>query len=128
MISLIEAFMSFAFVIIVYFTVRGTYGSMSIMVFLYMVILPYAFLMNTSHNKNRIVEHGWKNVLNNILGRAQNISNDPEITPPAQAKESGSKRGKKKRKKQDDVPRDKKLSEKNKTRAVDDSEKDGDWR
>ena len=34
MISLIEAFISFAFVIMVYFTVRGTYGSMAIMVFL----------------------------------------------------------------------------------------------
>ena len=124
MISLIEAFMNFAFVIIVYFTVRGTYGSMAIMVFLYMVILPYAFLMNTSHNKNRIVEHGWRNVLNNILGRAQTLSKDPEITPPAQAMVSSSKRGIENGKKRDNVPRDGKLSEKNKRKSVDDSKKD----
>ena len=35
----------------------------------YMIVLPYAFLMNTSHNKNRIVENGWNNVLRNIIGR-----------------------------------------------------------
>jgi hypothetical protein len=28
--------------------------------------------MNTSHNKNRIVELGWKNVLKNILGKPNN--------------------------------------------------------
>ena len=30
-------------------------------------IMPYAFLMNTSHNKDRILEHGWKNVLRNMI-------------------------------------------------------------
>ena len=33
---------------------------------LYVVIIPYSFLMNTSHNKNRIVEHGWINVVKNM--------------------------------------------------------------
>ena len=33
---------------------------------LYGVIAPYSFLMNTSHNKNRIVEHGWINVVKNM--------------------------------------------------------------
>ena len=40
-----------------------------IMVFymvLFLLLLPYSFLMNTSHNKNRIVEHGWKNVIRNL--------------------------------------------------------------
>ena len=31
------------------------------------IVLPYAFLMNTRENKYRIVEHGWTNVLRNIL-------------------------------------------------------------
>ena len=31
-----------------------------------MIILPYAFLMNTSENKNRVVEHGWSSVLKNV--------------------------------------------------------------
>lgn len=49
----------------------------------YMIVLPYVFLMNTSHNKNRIVEHGWKNVLRNIIGRSEcneaneRINSDP---------------------------------------------------
>ena len=34
---------------------------------LYFVILPYAFLMNTSQNKNRIVEEGWVPILKNIF-------------------------------------------------------------
>ena len=33
---------------------------------LYGVIAPYSFLMNSSHNKNRIVEHGWINVVMNV--------------------------------------------------------------
>ena len=88
------------------------------------MVLPYSFLMNTSHNKNRIVEHGWKNVLNDILGRPQNLSNDPQITPPAQATESGSNWRLMNWKKRDDVPRDGKLFEKNKRKSIDDSEKD----
>ena len=35
---------------------------------LHLVILPYFFLMNTSHNKERVIEHGWKNVFKNLLG------------------------------------------------------------
>ena len=33
---------------------------------LFLIILPHSFLMNTSHNKNRIIEHGWKNVMRNL--------------------------------------------------------------
>ena len=36
------------------------------------VLLPYTFLMNTAHNKNRIVEIGWKNVVKNIFGMKNN--------------------------------------------------------
>ena len=32
-----------------------------------LIFMPYAFLMNTSHNKARIIESGWKNVLRNIF-------------------------------------------------------------
>ena len=34
--------------------------------FLFMILSPYAFLMNTSHNKNRIIDDGWINVFKNI--------------------------------------------------------------
>ena len=33
---------------------------------LFMIILPYAFLMNTSYNKERIIEHGFINVIKNM--------------------------------------------------------------
>ena len=36
---------------------------------LYLIILPYFHLVNTSHNKDRVVEYGWKNVLGNLFGR-----------------------------------------------------------
>jgi hypothetical protein len=32
-----------------------------------LIIIPYAFLMNSSHNKERIIESGWKNVFKNIF-------------------------------------------------------------
>ena len=35
---------------------------------LYLIILPYFRLVNTSHNKDRVVEYGWKNVLGNLFG------------------------------------------------------------
>ena len=42
-----------------------------------MLLLPYAFLMNTSHNKNRIVEYGWKNVFGNLIMKLNNsVSQD----------------------------------------------------
>ena len=34
---------------------------------LHFVILSYAFLMNTTSNKNRIIEEGWMNVLKNMV-------------------------------------------------------------
>lgn len=43
-------------------------GSLIQSILLYFVVLPYVFLMNTSHNKNRIVEDGWINVLKNAIG------------------------------------------------------------
>ena len=30
--------------------------------------------MNTSHNKNRVVDHGWKNVFKNLIRRSNNDS------------------------------------------------------
>ena len=66
-IALFEAFansLMIAFVLI--FKVVG-YNALLQNIFLYFVILPYAFLMNTSHNKDRIIEDGWNNVFNNVF-------------------------------------------------------------
>ena len=34
---------------------------------LFLIVLPYIYLTNTSHNKDRIVREGWLNVLKNIF-------------------------------------------------------------
>ena len=67
MISLLELSSNVGYIIIISFTVRTSYATLVQFMFLYMVLLPYAFLMNTSHNKNRIVEYGWTNVCSNII-------------------------------------------------------------
>ena len=62
---------------------------------LYFVILPYAFLMNTTSNKNRIIEDGWMNVLKNIVSCYKcnvmvpsNIANEAAVANEASANEA----------------------------------------
>ena len=43
------------------------FTSLVLLMLLHFVCLSYAFLMNTPYNKNRIIEHGWINVLKNII-------------------------------------------------------------
>ena len=50
------------------------YGPLPQGMTLYFVILPYCFLMNTHHNRNRIIDNGWFNVLRNVLPCRRNIS------------------------------------------------------
>ena len=45
----------------------------------YDVILPYAFLMNTSHNKSRVVSLGWNNVVLNILGINNTLQKEDDV-------------------------------------------------
>ena len=47
----------------------------------YLILLPCAFLMNTSHNKRRVIEHGWENVLRNTFGLSTTPSN-PDCNQP----------------------------------------------
>ena len=47
----------------------GLIGSWISLFILYLILLPYIFLTNTSHNKERIIEYGWKNVVGNFIGR-----------------------------------------------------------
>ena len=54
--------------IIVKLAVKTSFATLLQFLIIYFIILPYAFLMNTSHNKNRVIEHGWKNVFKNIIG------------------------------------------------------------
>ena len=43
---------------------------------IYDILLPYALLANTSHNKNRIIELGWQNVIKNVLGFPNIVGDD----------------------------------------------------
>lgn len=45
----------------------GSLAGVTLTMILYFVVLPYAFLMNTRYNKNRILEEGWINVLKNMV-------------------------------------------------------------
>ena len=69
MISIVESAFNVGRTLILLFLTRSSTGILAQAVTLYMVILPYAFLMNTSHNKDRIVADGWRNVFRNLLGR-----------------------------------------------------------
>ena len=53
----------------------------------YDVLLPYSFLMNTSHNKDRVVQLGWKNVFKNIIGKSNNsVEYDPNFSNETKSK------------------------------------------
>jgi hypothetical protein len=69
MISFLEATSNAVYVVLVVFTVRTSYTTLLQIMVLYMIILPYVFLMNTSHNKDRLIEHGWTNVFKNVVAR-----------------------------------------------------------
>ena len=36
---------------------------------IYFILVPYAFLMNTSDNKFRVIQNGWRSVFRNIVGK-----------------------------------------------------------
>ena len=44
---------------------------------IYAILIPYTLLKNTSDNKNRIIEAGWKNIFKNILGIKDNSAIEP---------------------------------------------------
>ena len=69
-IAFIEMILTILYVIMIALYRSTHFANLLIVMVLYDVILPYSFLMNTSHNKKRIVELGWKNVLKNIIFRS----------------------------------------------------------
>ena len=70
--SILELTFNILFLIFVVDNEGITMYNLSVAIILYDIILPYVFLMNTSHNKKRIVELGWENVFKNILGMSNN--------------------------------------------------------
>ena len=77
-ISILETSTNIAFIILLWYFRGTTYFSLLLPLTVYVVILPFAFLSNTSDNKNRIVEEGWKYVFKNMLKftTKENASND----------------------------------------------------
>ena len=68
MISLVEMIGSFLTMMVVVIFKTTTFPVIISIMITYLILLPCAFLMNTSHNKLRVIEHGWRNVLRNTLG------------------------------------------------------------
>ena len=56
-------------IIIVWAFVYGktSFGTLTVNMIWYYLILPHTFLMNTSHNKDLIVDNGWKTTIRNAL-------------------------------------------------------------
>ena len=62
------------------------YTDLFVSLSLYLLILPYTFLMNTRDNKNRVIDDGWINVLKNtfqisskiVMPRGNQIENIPQ--------------------------------------------------
>ena len=68
MITFLESAGLIIYVTILAVTKKTSFMSLFHGMLVYDIILPYAFFMNTSANKNRIVENGWKNVFTNLFG------------------------------------------------------------
>ena len=56
-----------ASVVILWFAIRKNELSATLSFVSFYVVLPYTFLMNTSHNKNLITEHGFLNTIRNAI-------------------------------------------------------------
>ena len=74
MIALLETVSNIVSIIMLWFTVRASFGTLLQLMTLYLVVLPYASLMNTSDNKERVITNGWKSVFRNLLWRKSNTA------------------------------------------------------
>ena len=70
--TLVEMTGSITYIIILAVMKGNTFSSFIYQQFFYNILLPFSFLSNTSHNKTRIVEVGWKNVMKNIIENMRN--------------------------------------------------------
>ena len=108
MISLLEITFAIIFGIFLFVKNATTISGCTVAIILYDVLLPHVFLMNTSHNKNRIVEFGWKNVFKNIFGLSNNSMEESTATIHDNSRTSNLKshlkiKGKTKFKQNDDI-------------------------
>ena len=62
-----------ASVVILWFAIGKNEISVTLAFVFFYVVLPYTFLMNTSHNKNLITEHGFLNTIRNAIQMPCNL-------------------------------------------------------
>ena len=67
-ISILEMICAFITLMVVIIFKTATFPVIISSMIIYLILLPSAFLMNTSNNKRRVIEHGWRNVLRNTFG------------------------------------------------------------
>ena len=77
MILLLEIIFSFIQLALLIIFKAHTFPTLINGIFLWSIVLPHSFLMNTSHNKRRIIEKGWVNVLRNVFKLAARIDSHP---------------------------------------------------
>ena len=70
--TIVEMTGSITYTIILAIMKGNTFNSFIYQQFFYNILLPFSFLSNTSDNKTRIVEVGWKNVMKNIINNMKN--------------------------------------------------------
>jgi hypothetical protein len=77
MVTFLEVAYTIVYIVVIGIIVQKTsFGTLTQNMGLFFVVLPYSYLMNTSHNRHRIVDLGWKNILKNIFGcRNNSIAN-----------------------------------------------------
>ena len=68
----LEMIGSITFVIVLKWMKGTTLGVFIYFQIFHSILMPFAFLSNTSENKSRIVEIGWRNVMKNIVDNVQN--------------------------------------------------------
>ena len=85
--SILEMICTFLTMIVVVIFKTATFPVIISIMITYLILLPCAFLMNTSHNKRRVIEHGWRNVLRNTFGLSSMPSN-PDCNQGAKINEN----------------------------------------
>ena len=79
-VSFFEASGNIFITLMLYFTIRRNFGTVLIQSTLYLIILPYFSLMNTSYNKDRIIGRGWMGVIKNLwVGKGLNPTQTEDI-------------------------------------------------
>ena len=72
-IYILETVANLSIFIVWFFVNHGNNNlTLTLSVLWFNVILPYTFLMNTSHNKNLVADEGWWNTIRNTFGLSEN--------------------------------------------------------